>query len=209
MKAVLYNERLMTTCSNLALTGVSGVGKSTLLFELSKRLPKDVVARGFVSRSIIEKGTRVGWRLDTFTGHGGVLIHREIDTPHRFGEYGVDMGLLERLVELELANPGAADVCIIDEIGPVGEVSERFVDTVTDLLGSEMITVSAVHRTAPGFPLAVRERRDVELWHVTYENRATMPDEILRWGGWTTDGEPLVDDAPSQRVEWHSLADPD
>ena len=171
----------MSACTNLALTGVSGVGKSTLIYEVSRSLPGGVVARGFVSRSIVESGTRVGWRLDTFNGRGGVFIHRELDTPHRFGEYGVDMELLEALVEQELTTVGGADLCIIDEIGPVCSVSKRFVALVSDILDSPVRTISAVHRIAPGFPEAVRERDDVALWKVTHENRDTLLREVMRW----------------------------
>lgn len=170
-------------CRNLVLTGPSGIGKSSLLHELAHRLPGREV-RGFVSQAIFENGHRIGWRLDSFRGRGGLFIHPEIDSRHRFRGCGVDLSLLEELVAAELPRAGSADVYIVDEIGKVCPLSSMFVSAVTRLLDSEFLTVSAAAPHAPGFPKVVRERPDVDLWEVTRDNRVGLLGEILNWGGW-------------------------
>ena len=169
---------------NLLLTGPSGVGKSTVLQAVARSLTGRVV-RGFVSQSIRNAGQLIGWRLDSFTGRGGVFMHCDLKTPHRLGRYGVDLSLLERLVETEFDAVNVADLYVIDEIGRAGPMSALFVSTVTRLLDSGAPTVSAVHRTASGFPQTVRERTDVDLWEVTRENRDKLVAAVLDWGGWS------------------------
>lgn len=174
---------------NLLLTGPSGVGKSTVIQTLARRLG-DRPVRGIVSPAIFVDGERVGWRLDGLNGGGGVFIHREIETPHRFRDYGVDLALLDRLVESELSerrDGGDTSLYLIDEIGKVCPMSPHFVAAVTALLDGPCHTVSVVHPRAPGFAAEVRARQDVTLVEVTVENRDVLVDQVLAWRGWMVD----------------------
>ena len=168
--------------SNLLLTGSSGVGKSTVLCDLSRSL-RHLKVRGFVSEVIWADERRLGWRLNGLSGGGGVFIHRDLQTPHRLGPYGVDLSVLNSLVEIELVDVEVTDVYLIDEIGRACPMLPRFIETVTALLDSPRTTVSIVHPTATGFAEQVRARDDVELWSVTTENRDSLVEAMLQWGG--------------------------
>ena len=165
---------------NLLLTGVSGVGKSTLLKEIGKKL-EGAEVRGFFSDAIWEGDLRKGWRLDTFDGAGGVLAHTHIQSPHHMGRYGVDMTLFERLVDSQLQLDSEVDVYLVDEIGLIASWSPKFVAAVDTLLDSPEKVVAVIRVSGGGYVRQVKARHDVEVWEITYENRERMLDKVLAW----------------------------
>ncbi len=74
----------------LLLTGVPGVGKTTLIRNVARDLPVGSL-RGFYTQEMREHGRRTGFRLITFHGEEGVMAH--IDFPHsaQVGKYPVDV----------------------------------------------------------------------------------------------------------------------
>lgn len=165
---------------NLLLTGSSGVGKSTLLKRVGQHLRRQKVS-GFFSDMIWEGNDRKGWRLDTFDGDGGVLAHIDMQSEYRMGKYGVNMALLERLVDSQLKPCNRADVYLVDEIGVIALWSPNFVYSMTELLNSKKTIVAIVRQHGDGFIQEVKARPDVEIWEVTHENRMELIEPILRW----------------------------
>ena len=165
---------------NLLLTGASGVGKSTILKKVGGRL-KGRKIRGFFSEAILEGGQRKGWRLDTFAGDGGTLDHIDIHSPHNMGGYGVDMVLFDRLVESQLRLCSEVDVYLVDEIGIIAPWSTKFVLAMNALLDSSQTVVAIIRADGGGYVRQVKDRKDVEIWELTGENREQMPDQILTW----------------------------
>ena len=164
--------------NNLALTGPSGVGKSFLLASVAGALRGRV--HGFTSESIRDGARVLGWRLDGLSsGDGGVFLHRELHSRDRFGSFGIDFSLLERLVHAEL-RPGG-ELYLIDEIGKVCPRLPPFVSAVQDLLDGPSATLSSVHVSAAGFPARVRQRHDVTMLEVTMANRDTLRDQVPEW----------------------------
>ena len=170
--------------TNLLLTGPSGVGKSELIKKIATANPH-LKVRGFLSEVIMEAGQRTGWRLDPLNGQGGVYIGLGIESPHkletRLGTYGIDLTLLERLVDSELRLENGADLYLIDEISRTGVLSPKFMSAVTALLDSGKPVIAAIHSKADGFVRQVRERSDAEMWEVTPEKREGMPARIMAW----------------------------
>ncbi len=165
---------------NLLLTGLSGVGKSTLLKEVGKNL-EGAEVRGFFSDAIWDGGLREGWRLDTFDGDGGVLAHSDIQSPHRMGRYGVDMALFERLVDSQFQPDSTVDVYLVDEIGIISSWSPKFVAAMDALLDSRQNVVAIIRVRGGGYVQQAKERRDVEVWEITRENHGNMLDKVLAW----------------------------
>jgi nucleoside-triphosphatase len=164
----------------LLLTGVPGIGKTTLIRTLATNLG-ELRIRGFVTDEIRIKGRRAGFRLETFDGQRAVLAHTNIRSRHRVGKYGVDVEALDRVIDAALQPDDQTDLYLIDEIGRMECFSQRFMDALTQLLASDRTVVATIHRNAPGFIQRVKERPDVELWEVTLQNRDELCRSILAW----------------------------
>lgn len=75
----------------LLLTGVPGVGKTTVLRKAADGLSDRRLA-GFYTEEIRSDGERRGFRMVCFDGREGVMARTEFPGPHRVGKYGVDVG---------------------------------------------------------------------------------------------------------------------
>jgi len=75
---------------NLLITGLPGVGKTTLIKKLSEAL-KGFHPIGFYTEEIREEGVRGGFELIDLDGRRGLLSHRDIRSPYKVGQYRVDI----------------------------------------------------------------------------------------------------------------------
>lgn len=164
----------------LLLTGAPGIGKTTLVRKVSEALG-DRRLGGFTTDEIREGGRRRGFRILPFTGPERVLSHVDFRGPARVGRYGVDLAALDAAAEPALALDPAVDVYIVDEVGKMECLSERFVAAMRGVLDSDKQVVATVAQAGGGFMAEVKRRRDVELWAVTQQNRDTLPERILAW----------------------------
>ena len=97
------------------------------------------------------------------------------------GGYGVDMVLFDRLVESQLRLCSQVDVYLVDEIGIIAPWSTKFVLAMNALLDSSQTVVAIIRADGGGYVRQVKDRKDVEIWELTGENREQMPDQILTW----------------------------
>jgi nucleoside-triphosphatase len=74
---------------HVLLTGVPGVGKTTVIRELAQRLAAHQPA-GFYTEEIREKGARQGFQLVTLDGRRQTLSHVDLPGPFRVSRYKVD-----------------------------------------------------------------------------------------------------------------------
>jgi nucleoside-triphosphatase len=148
-----------------------GVGKTTLIRELAKRL-LDYHPAGFYTEEIRDaRGAREGFRLVTLSGRQLVLSHIHQAGPYRVSRYGVDVaGFEELLAELDLGHIQSRLV-IIDEIGKMECLSRRFRDDMTALLNSQKVLIATIALKGGGFITQVKARPDCKLVTVTRENR--------------------------------------
>jgi len=111
---------------NLLVTGLPGVGKTTLIKKLLESL-KSLHPVGFYTEEIKEGGERKGFELVSLEGKRGVLSHKGIRSPHRVGQYKVDIkGFEDFLDSISFFNP-LARLVMIDEIGKMECFSDRFI----------------------------------------------------------------------------------
>ncbi len=164
----------------LLLTGVPGVGKTTLIRNVARDLPVGSL-RGFYTQEMREHGRRTGFRLITFHGEEGVMAH--IDFPHsaQVGKYPVDVAAVDRLTEAALRPAPETTVYVVDEIGKMECLSRRFVIALRSLLASGNPVLATVARKGGGLIGEVKERDDVQIWEVTHANRDDLPGKVQAW----------------------------
>ena len=160
------------------MTGLPGVGKTTLIREVAKRLAKFEPA-GFYTQEIRNKsGVREGFQLVTLRGRKLVLSHISQSGPYRVGRYGVDIAGFEQLLaELDLGH-AQSRLIIIDEIGKMECFSRRFTEDVTGLLDSPKTLIATIALKGDGFIRRVKDRPDCRLIMVTRENRDRLTEEL-------------------------------
>ena len=164
--------------SHTLITGLPGVGKTTLIRKLAERLTEYRPAGFYTEEIRNERGIREGFRLVTLCDRRLVLSHIRHTGPYRVGRYGVDVAEFECLLEELNLRDSLAPVIIIDEIGKMECFSRRFIDTVTLLLDGPKTLVATIALKGEGFIRQVKQRPDCRLVTVTRENRDRLPDEL-------------------------------
>ena len=164
----------------LSLTGVPGVGKTTVIRRVAGLLAGQRVA-GCYTEELRVGGQRQGFRLIGFDGQQGLIAHVDFPTRHRVGKYGVDVSALDRLAEATLAPDPATAVFLVDEIGKMECLSPRFVAAMRKVLASDNTVVATVSQKGGGFMAEIRRREHSPLWEVTRRNRDQLPARVLAW----------------------------
>ena len=164
---------------NLLLTGVPGIGKTTLLRAVAEALAGQPV-QGFLTEEIRLDGQRVGFGIRTLDGSTATLAHTRSRSAHRVGRYGVDVETLDRIVAALTPDEGASTY-LVDEIGKMECMSRRFVAAMERLLLGRVPVVATVALRGSGFIAEVKRRHEVELWEVTRPSRDEMPATVLHW----------------------------
>lgn len=174
----------MDDIPKIGITGMPGVGKTQALLKIIGALEKSgYIVEGMITKPITKKKTRVGFYVaDWQTGEKEVFAHIDFETKEKVGDYGVDLDVLEKIgvpaIEKAITDD-EVDVIIIDEIGKMEMLSEKFCEIVIEALDSDkpiMVTLHKKSRT----PLLqdVRRRDDIRILEVTPVNRNLLPYKI-------------------------------
>ena len=160
------------------ITGKPGVGKTTLVQKIIKRMRSANMA-GFYTAEIRSKGSRLGFELQGLNGKRRTLAHVDIQSRHRVGKYGVHTGGVEEFLEkLDLMNPDV-ELIVIDEIGKMELFSNRFRSLVCNVLNSDKQVLASIPIKGNEFIQGIKQRVDIHLFEVTHGNRDHLPDAIV------------------------------
>jgi nucleoside-triphosphatase len=133
------------------ITGPPGSGKTTTIVKVAEILAsRGVALGGFYTREVREGGVRKGFEIVTIPdGEAAWLALRGGVSRYRVGSYAVFPENLERvgLPKLETA-VGEGKVLLVDEVGPMELLSERFVRSVERVIGSVRASAFTVHYRA-------------------------------------------------------------
>lgn len=174
----------MDDIPKIGITGMPNVGKTQTLVKVIEFLQgSGYTVEGMVTEPILEKEKRVGFYIrDWQTDEKEVFAHVDFDSKDKVGDYGVDLSILEKIgvsaIEKAIADDDV-DIIIIDEIGKMEMLSERFCEVVIEALDSDkpiMVTLHKKSRT----PLLqdVRRRDDIRILEVTPVNRNLLPYKL-------------------------------
>ena len=130
----------------IIITGKSRSGKSTLALSLMTELRlKGKWVAGILSPEIIKKNERTGFRIiDIASDETKVLASIEGKGP-LVGKYHVDLQELDYITQKFIDHIESADVIIIDEIGKMEMLSEKFRNMVEKIFTIEKPVIVVVN----------------------------------------------------------------
>ncbi len=164
---------------HILLTGLPGVGKTTVIRQVADSLAS-YHPDGFFTQEIRDDtGVRKGFELVTLDGRRQLLAHVTIPGNFRVGRYGVDLAGFEKLLKTIDLRHSTSRVVILDEIGKMECLSQRFIQEVEALLDSSKMLIATVGLKAGGFPAKVKNRPDCRMVTVNLNNRSTLAATLL------------------------------
>ncbi len=164
----------------LLLTGVPGVGKTTVVRKVVERLPKQRLG-GFYTAEIRVEGVRQGFELITFQGTKRIIAHVDFPKEHQVGKYSVDVAAIDASAATALAVENDIELYLVDEIGKMECLSGVFIAAMNRLLASGKQVVATIAKKGGGYIEQIKQRGDIELWELTKENRDRMPEVVVAW----------------------------
>jgi nucleoside-triphosphatase len=178
-KGMVTDDSIRFAKKNILITGLPGVGKTTLIKKLTEAL-KDFHPVGFYTAEIREGGERKGFELISLEGKRGLLSHKDIKSSYKVGQYGVDIkGFENFLSSISFSNPSTR-LIIIDEIGKMECFSAQFKKILKEILNSEKWVLATIALMGSGLIAEVKVREDVKIFEITKKNRDSLFLEILK-----------------------------
>ena len=167
--------------NNILLTGKPGIGKTTVIKKIIEKYKKNI--SGFYTEEIREKGNRVGFRIKNTDGEEGLLSHIDVKSRFKVGKYAVNTNDIDKIgvdsINRALHND-EIDIIVIDEIAKMELFSENFKNTVSSALNSSKIVVGVIQDKNIEFLNRIRERKDVKIICITYQNRDEIAEDIIK-----------------------------
>ncbi len=171
---------MLSKSEKILLTGVPGCGKTTAIIQVVKNL-KDIKAAGFYTQEIRQHNKRMGFRWTSLDGNSGILAHVNVKGPLRIGKYGVNVaGFEESIVPILDVEQRDAELFIIDEIGKMECMSERFVAAVHRLFASDKSLLVTVAQKGAGLISEVKSYPGTKLFSLTHHDYDRIIAEILQ-----------------------------
>ena len=167
----------MPRLDHTLITGLPGSGKTTLFRRLVDEL-RHLNPVGFYTAEIRQGTSRKGFRLCSLDGRSGTLAHADLRTGYRVGKYGVDVNGFEAFLEKLPFSALHKGVVMIDEIGKMECLSDRFAEIVKTVLESDRRLIATIALKGGGLIARLKSRPDVRLFEVTPQNRDKIFTEI-------------------------------
>lgn len=165
---------------NILITGLPGIGKTTLIKQLLYNLEKYKPV-GFYTEEIRHEGERKGFQLVSLGGDKSILAHVFIESQYHIGKYKVDINSFDSFLDsLDILHTKNNPI-IIDEIGKMECLSTKFVKMIIEILDSKNIVIATIAHTDGGIKGKIKEREDVQLFKMSLENRDTLENEIIEF----------------------------
>lgn len=164
---------------NILITGLPGVGKTTLIKKLCEEL-KSFHPVGFYTTEIREEGSRKGFELISLDGRRGILSHTDIKSPYRVGKYRVDIKGFEDFLDTILFLDTTTSLIIIDEIGKMECFSDKFRRLLKETLDSKKFVIATIALKGGGLIAEIKRRLDIKVFEITQSNRDNLLLEILK-----------------------------
>ncbi|MBW1975992.1 MAG: NTPase [Deltaproteobacteria bacterium] len=162
------------------VTGKPGCGKTTLIKKLASLLQSQGISfSGFYTEEIRKAGTRVGFRLCSWSGDCGFLAHVGLSSSVRVGKYGVSLKSIENIAIPAMAETSSVNLFLIDEIGKMECASPTFRSAIISLLDSQVHLVATIPLKGPDFIESLCKSYSASRFTLTPKNRDQVLSDIL------------------------------
>ncbi|MBY8999888.1 MAG: AAA family ATPase [Candidatus Heimdallarchaeota archaeon] len=163
---------------NILVTGPPRSGKSTLISKIISNINSKVI--GFITTEIRENYSRIGFEIETFSGHKKVLASKNnLSSRYRVGKYGIFLEnlnfIIDRLQEQILNEE--CDLIIIDEIGKMELFSQSFRNFVLKALDENKV-LGTIMLKDNDFTYRIKTREDTTIFMLSEQNRKKMISKI-------------------------------
>lgn len=166
--------------AKILLTGLPGCGKTTAVMRILGSLNCKKMA-GFYTQEIRWGDKRKGFSWTRLDGATGTLAHIDIKGRFKVGKYGIDVAGFEKSVVPALnIEQSRAEFFVIDEIGKMECLSEKFVAAVRRLFSSDKSVLATVAKKGVGLISEVKNCPVVRLFNLTHQDRDKTIAEILQ-----------------------------
>lgn len=168
-------QRQGTYGMNIFVSGKPGCGKSTLIKEIIEEFKNKKIA-GIITPELRDGyGYRKGFEvIDLASGAVETMASVGITNGPRISRYGVNIGGIDKIVELFLRSFEAAEFVFIDEIGKMEFFSEKFRQMLERVLGSDKKIIATLHQNY------VDEFKNKGIiFNLTRENKGEVKKKIL------------------------------
>ena len=165
--------------NNILVTGLPGVGKTTLITQILKILKLNAI--GFVTKELRRGGSRYGFTIETLSGTNMILALKEDKVcKYRVGKYCVNVGNVDAIVKILEAESKekSHDMIIIDEIGKMELFSLNFKKFLINSLDEQKVLGTIMIRDN-SFTKEIKARPDVRLYNIDRSNRDLLQQMIL------------------------------
>ena len=161
------------------LTGKPGIGKTTAIKKVIEHVGIERCG-GFYTEEIRIQNIRAGFRLVTLDGHTGIFAHIKSESPLRIGRYGVNLDCLESLGIAAIQQTIAAKkIVVLDELGSMEGLSDRFKQTVLDVFNSASPVIGTIALRSHPWLDTLKQQEGVVLYTLTPDNRDRMIDTLV------------------------------
>ncbi len=140
-------------------------------------------AGGFYTREVRVAGQRTGFELVTLAGETDLLATKSpgitFSTEAPFGKYRVNLAASDMLAVPSLYQAMTqGQVVVIDEIGPMELLSEKFYQTVKEILDLPVLAVGSVVERSHPLADHIKTHPRSQLQQVRLANRDLLPHQV-------------------------------
>ena len=166
------------------LTGKPGAGKTTALSKIVDMIGRNRCA-GMITTEILENGDRIGFKTHAlYNDEDFILAHKSFDKKYVVEDFGVNIDDLDRVFTKEaesILNNDSVKFIIIDEIGRMPTLSDRFKETLDKLADCGKILIGSIClEDEVDYIRDFKQRNDVTIYTLDLENRDALPLEVIR-----------------------------
>lgn len=168
----------------ILITGRPGIGKTTLIKKVFNFLSenfKNLKINGFITEEIREKGKRTGFKI-IFLNQNKEFVFASIyfETNFKIGKYFVKVKEFENEIEKLMSINKDSDLLLIDEIGPMELLSNKFKKWIFTLLSNPNVNIIATvkENILKSIKEKAKDKFEVLVVRLNLKNRESEFDKI-------------------------------